>query len=101
MCEQKLEEMVATIYVDDQSAMACSENGIPLAHGWKQCTYTEAVVLIRKMEALFLSVPEYQKQRFHAMANSIRSAFGPEFFERHPDMMALDRKAFAPRTRFA
>ena len=101
MFERKLEEMEATVFVDDYSAEACSHNGIPLTPGPHHLSYVEAVALVLRMEHLFLSVPRYQQQRFYAMANQIRNAFGPEFWERHPDRMALDATAFKPRTRWA
>lgn len=101
MFEQMLEEMVATVVVDDKAAEACSQNGIPLSPGPRRMTYAEAVTFVHRMERLFLSVPRYQQQRFHAMANQIRNAFGPEFWECHPDLMALDEKAFRPNTRWA
>ena len=87
MFEQALEEMTALIYVDDKAAEACSQNGISLHRGGQQLSYSDAVHLLERMEHLYPSVPKYQQKRFRAMANGIRNAFGPDFWERHPDSM--------------
>lgn len=84
MFEQALEDMTAIVYIDDKGAVACSENGLSLQRGPRLFTYQEAVDIITRGEALWASAPKYQQKRFRATLNSIRNAFGPEFWERHP-----------------
>jgi hypothetical protein len=85
MFEQSLGEMTATIFVDDKGAETCRHNGIALDRGPLSLTYETAVALVERMQRAFLSVPKYQQARFRATMNSIRNAFGPEFWEQHPE----------------
>jgi hypothetical protein len=86
MFEQTLEEMTATVYIDDKGAEACAHNGVALTRGPLFLTYTDAAALVAQMQALFLSVPKYQRARFRATMHSIYNAFGPEFWERHGEV---------------
>lgn len=84
MFEQPIEDLVLTIYFDDKGVEACQHNGVRIERGDHRVTYAEAVALVTQMQALFPSVPKYQQARFRATMNSIKTAFGPEFWERYP-----------------
>jgi hypothetical protein len=83
MFEQTLEEMTATVWIDDKGAEVCRHNGVALVRGPLRLTYPDAVVVVDQMQALVPSVPKYQQARFRAVLGQICNAFGPEFWERH------------------
>jgi hypothetical protein len=104
MFEQTLEEMHADFYVDADEAKLCSEYGVALAEGWQRLGYLDAVKLVKQTDALSPSIRPYQRKRFLAMVKSLRTAFGPEFWQRYPSpehLEALNAQAFRPRTRWA
>ena len=101
MFEQTLEEMRPSFYVTLDEARLTSEYGIALVAGNQDITYPQAIALIRQMEHLYISVPKYKRKRFKALLGSLRNAFGPEFWQRHPDRLAVEEKAFLSRTRWA
>jgi hypothetical protein len=84
MFEEDLEALILTVYITDKAAEAWSQNGIPLVRGTMVLTYAAAVTLTDQMARLLPSVPIYQQSQCRAMRNSIRTAFGVEFWERHP-----------------
>lgn len=101
MFEQALEDASVSFFVDQREATLCSEYGIPLHGGDQEVTYVQAVQIVRQAEKLYLSVPLVLRKRYRAIFNSLRNAFGPEFWNRYPDLMSLDDKAFRPKTRWA
>lgn len=101
MFEQTLEEMHTSFYVTTEEARLASEYGVPLVAGAQDVTYPQAVAIVHQMEHLYISVPKYKRKRFKAILGSLRNAFGPEFWQRYPDRLAVEEKAFLPRTRWA
>ena len=101
MFEQALDEMTITFFVDTVEARLCSEYGIALRAGHQALPYAKAVRIVRQMDQLFISIPTGVRKRWRAISGSLRNAFGPEFWERHPGHTAVEVKAFHARTRWA
>ena len=104
MFERKLEDATARFYVDEKEARLASEYGIALKVGEQELTYLDAVRLVKQGDKLFPSVPKAQRKRFLALMCSLRTAFGPEFWERYPSpehLEAVAQKAFLHKTRWA
>lgn len=101
MFERGLEDATARFYVDENEARLASEYGIALKVGGQDLTYLDAVRLVKQGDKLFPSVPKAQRKRFLALMCSLRTAFGPDFWQRYPSpehLEAIAQKAFRPNT---
>ena len=101
MFEQSLEETTTAFFLDTVEARLCSEYGVALHGGNQSLSYAEAVCIVRQMDQLFISLPTGLRKRWKAISGSLRNAFGPEFWTRHPDHTAVEAKAFHAKTRWA
>lgn len=84
MFEQTLEEMTASVWLDQREAAMLDQLGVAkLAAGFHTLTYPEAVELVEKMQRLSSGVRKHLQPRYRACMGSVCNAFGPEFWERH------------------
>ena len=84
MFEQTLEDMTATIFIEDREARILDAAGVATFNkGSLRLNYQEAADLVERMKRLQSGVPKHEVKRYTACLNSIKNAFGPEFWERH------------------
>jgi hypothetical protein len=84
MFEQTLQEMICCKHFEKKEVAVLDQYGIAkFAEGSRQLTYAEAADLVEKMKRVLPRLPKYLIPRFRACMNSIRNAFGPEFWELH------------------
>lgn len=76
--------MTATIYFTDREVAILDECGVAkLTKGAHKFTYAQAVELVEKMKRLNIGVAKYLQPSYRACLNSIRTAFGPDFWKLH------------------
>ncbi|MBU2765454.1 hypothetical protein HAP94_04435 [Acidithiobacillus ferrivorans] len=84
MFEQTLEEMVGSVYLEKADVSVLDQAGVAIfAPGILRLSYVEAAELVEKMKRQAVVVPKRMIPRYRACMNSIRTSFGPEFWDRH------------------
>jgi len=81
--DKKLEEMKATIYVESGIFSILGQSNVGLGNcgikeGLNVYSYSEAVLIIRKIDSIFPYSPKYLQKRIRAQRMSFILAFGPE-----------------------